>query len=301
MPRCIAFHSYKGGTGKTTIAANLAALLAKNGYRVLLVDLDVYAPSLYVYFGVRPKKWINDYLLGKTEIEETMIELTSILDRTATEKTSTTFKTTGALWLALSNPKREEISKLDITAFNAGMDTNANLQILRRFIKLKEEAITKHNIDYIIIDTSPGIKFWSINSLAIADTLVLMLKMDDLDIEGTKSLVSEIYESFSELGTKSYLLLNRVSGYCVPKGHRNNIPMINPSIDHQQKPPYLEPDVEAVRTLLSSATKTEILGAIPCYCDIQFMQKEFLTCMTYPDHAFTKQLQELAESEQIKQ
>src|SRR5919198_4368750 len=123
MASCIAFHSYKGGTGKTTIAANLAALLAKKGYRVLLADLDVYAPSLYVYFRINPKKWINDYLLGKTGIEETMIDLTSILDKdqVATQKT-TTFKTNGRLWLALSNPRKEEVYKLDVTAFNAGRD-----------------------------------------------------------------------------------------------------------------------------------------------------------------------------------
>lgn len=49
-PQSIAFHSYKGGTGKTTIAANLAAFWALKGYRVALLDLDVYAPSLQSYF-----------------------------------------------------------------------------------------------------------------------------------------------------------------------------------------------------------------------------------------------------------
>jgi chromosome partitioning protein len=39
----IAFHTYKGGTGKTTIASSFSALLAKSGYSVCLLDLDVYA------------------------------------------------------------------------------------------------------------------------------------------------------------------------------------------------------------------------------------------------------------------
>ena len=43
MTKSVAFHSYKGGTGKTTIAANLAAYLAQNGQTVFLLDLDVYA------------------------------------------------------------------------------------------------------------------------------------------------------------------------------------------------------------------------------------------------------------------
>lgn len=56
MTKSIAFHSYKGGTGKTTISANFAASLAKKGYRVCLLDLDVYAPSLHSYFDIEPKK-----------------------------------------------------------------------------------------------------------------------------------------------------------------------------------------------------------------------------------------------------
>jgi MinD-like ATPase involved in chromosome partitioning or flagellar assembly len=64
MPNCIAFHSYKGGTGKTTIGANFAALLAKKGYRVFLLDLDVYAPSLQTYFNEKkPKKWIMEIVI----------------------------------------------------------------------------------------------------------------------------------------------------------------------------------------------------------------------------------------------
>lgn len=45
--------------------------------------------------------------------------------------------------------------------------------------------MSEFGADYIIVDTSPGIRFWSINSLAIADTLLLTLKMSDLDIDGT--------------------------------------------------------------------------------------------------------------------
>jgi chromosome partitioning protein len=284
MSRCIAFHSYKGGTGKTTIAANLAALLAKKGYRILLADFDIYAPSLKAYFGASPEKWINDYLFGNSELEELMMDFTPVLDEdssvvTGEKKASSSMTNGGRLWLAFSNPKKEEIYKLE-TAFNLGKHINLNLEILRRFIKLKDEALKKHKIDYLIIDTSPGIKYWSINSLAIADTLILTLKMDDLDIEGTTDLVHEIYESFSELGAKSYLS------------------MVNSKLE--QMPAHLELDLHAAKTMLSSEAKTEILSAIPCYCDIQFMKKEFLTSMKYPDHAFSKQLQILAESEQIK-
>src|SRR3712207_8772443 len=44
----------------------------------------------------------------------------------------------------------------------------------------------------------------------------LFRSMDELDIEGTKTIAQEIYSSFTRHGTKSYLLLNRVAGYCTP-------------------------------------------------------------------------------------
>ncbi|HEY7778319.1 MAG TPA: P-loop NTPase, partial [Nitrososphaeraceae archaeon] len=68
MSQCIAFHSYKGGTGKTTIACNLAAMLSLKGYNVSLLDLDVYAPSLHAYFGHNPDKWINDLLFENSDL-----------------------------------------------------------------------------------------------------------------------------------------------------------------------------------------------------------------------------------------
>src|ERR671933_840260 len=80
MASCIAFHSYKGGTGKTTIAANLAALLAKKGYRVFLLDLDVYAPSLHSYFDKNPRKWINDFLNGSADVEDIIVDLTPAVE-----------------------------------------------------------------------------------------------------------------------------------------------------------------------------------------------------------------------------
>src|SRR2546426_5022089 len=74
--KSIAFHSYKGGTGKTTIASNCAALLAKKGFKVSLLDLDVYAPSLLAYLQRQPKKWLNDYLLAQAEVDEVMTPVT---------------------------------------------------------------------------------------------------------------------------------------------------------------------------------------------------------------------------------
>jgi chromosome partitioning protein len=81
MASCIAFHSYKGGTGKTTIDANLAALLAKKGYLLFLLYVDVYAPSLQAYFDKEQRKWINDFLNGTEEVGDVIMDLTSMIDK----------------------------------------------------------------------------------------------------------------------------------------------------------------------------------------------------------------------------
>jgi MinD-like ATPase involved in chromosome partitioning or flagellar assembly len=79
MTKCIAFHSYKGGTGKTTLACNCAAALAKKGYSVCLIDLDIYAPSFQICFQRVPRKGINDFLDSTARVEDVMIDLTDTI------------------------------------------------------------------------------------------------------------------------------------------------------------------------------------------------------------------------------
>jgi chromosome partitioning protein len=55
-------------------------LLAKKGYKVFLLDFDVYAPSLQSYFEMDPKKWINDFLFEKAEFKEVVLDLTPLIE-----------------------------------------------------------------------------------------------------------------------------------------------------------------------------------------------------------------------------
>ena len=50
MGEIVTFYSYKGGTGRTMALANVAWILASNGYRVLTVDWDLESPGLHRYF-----------------------------------------------------------------------------------------------------------------------------------------------------------------------------------------------------------------------------------------------------------
>jgi chromosome partitioning protein len=295
MPRCIAFHSYKGGTGKTTIACNLAAMLSLKGYNVSLLDLDVYAPSIHAYFDYSPKKWINDLLFENSDLNEIMVDMTPTLTRYTADRNNKI----GRLLVGFSNPQKEEIYRLEGSIKTA----NANIQLLRRFVQLREDLISDFESDYVILDTSPGIRYWSINSLAVADVLFLTLKFGDLDIEGTIKMANDIYGSFTKFGSKSFLLLNLVSGYCIPRTYVPGSQSTNKSksVPAEGTPIEIQTFEKELgsNTFLSDQTKMDLISAIPCYCDIQFQKKEFLTVLQYPDHPFAKQLEQLAMTKQI--
>ena len=277
MAKCIAFHSYKGGTGKTTLACNFAVSLVKKGYRVFLLDLDVSAPSIQAYFEREPKRWVNDFLGGSADVDEIAIDLTSIVDGVAQK---------GKLWVGFSNPKKEEIYKIE-----GGKEEISKMQLLRKFILLRERLISDYDIDYLIIDTSPGIRYWSINALAIADLLFLTLKMGDLDIDGTKKMADDIYGSLTKFGAKSYLILNRVAGFCAP--HTSNA-------DNHATMTDILGEQESINERISKSVGMDVMSAIPCYCDIQFSRKEFLTVLKNPSHPFANQINRLSESVQVK-
>ena len=283
MSKCIAFHSYKGGTGKTTLAANFAASLAKQGYKVFLLDFDVYSPSLQSYFEREPKKWINDFLFEKAELKEVVLDLTHLIEGSGKS-------TGGRLWVGFCNAKREEIFKLE--------GRSSRLNVFRRFIELKELLSSQYKADYIIIDTSPGMRYWSINALVIADILLLILKMTDLDIVGTRVLIREIYASLTKFGAMSFLLLNRVSGYCIPDRTQNttaNVTSLGKSgLEARSSLPINQQLSETVtQNFITNETGMKILSVIPCYCDIQFSRKEFLTVLNQPEHPFAKRFEQL--------
>ena len=65
MSRVVAFHSFRGGTGKSNTTANVAVLAAMRGLRVGVVDTDIQSPGIHVLLGIDQtslKSSLNDYL-----------------------------------------------------------------------------------------------------------------------------------------------------------------------------------------------------------------------------------------------
>jgi len=75
MPRVVTFYSFKGGVGRTMSLVNVAHLLARDGFRVLLVDFDLEAPGMTHYFAKQVKQ-------GQTPTSRDALDL--LLDAKAT-------------------------------------------------------------------------------------------------------------------------------------------------------------------------------------------------------------------------
>ena len=75
MGRVIAVASGKGGTGKTTITANLGIALSKLGQKVLLIDADVAMANLSLILGMQSSPiTLHDILLGEAQVQDSIYD-----------------------------------------------------------------------------------------------------------------------------------------------------------------------------------------------------------------------------------
>lgn len=71
--RVFSVTSGKGGVGKTVCVANLAVLMARQGYRVLIIDADLGLANIDIYFGLSPGYNLNHFFSGQRELSEILV------------------------------------------------------------------------------------------------------------------------------------------------------------------------------------------------------------------------------------
>jgi MinD-like ATPase involved in chromosome partitioning or flagellar assembly len=198
MGKIVAVHSYKGGTGKTLLSVNIAAIFAKHGKKVCLFDLDFRAPSLATLLKIdKTEYWMNDYLNGVCEINKVLVDMSNRINNT------------GELYVGLANPSTEAIR--DMTA----KDRKWEMHALGRLLSLRTSMLNDEEFDYLVFDTSPGLQYSSINAIVAADLVLVATTFDRSDVDGTRRMLKELYDLFEK---KTEIVLNKVLDSSVRTG-----------------------------------------------------------------------------------
>ena len=163
----VSVHSYRGGTGKSNLTANLGVLLAKRGMDVGLVDMDVQSPGIHALFGFDSTSFdhcLNDYLWARCPVERAVYDLGPRLEAPVP----------GRLHLLPSSIHPGDIARI----IHDGYDVERLNDGLARFVERME-------LDVLLIDTHPGLGEETLLSLALSDRLLVLLRPDRQDYQGT--------------------------------------------------------------------------------------------------------------------
>src|SRR5215470_20442366 len=139
MSKIISIHSFRGGTGKSNTAANVAALFAAEGRRVGVIDTDIQSPGIHILFGMAGDQIghsLNDYLWGRCEIGQAAHNVTANLGGAVK----------GQVFLIPSSVQADEI----VNVLREGYDVSRLTQGFRKLIH-------ELNLDVLMIDTHPGL------------------------------------------------------------------------------------------------------------------------------------------------
>ena len=246
MPEIISIHSFRGGTGKSNTAANLAAKLAQQGKRVCVIDTDIQSPGIHILFGLDGegvKSSLNDFLWHGQAIEEVAIDVTPAEVRADS----------GIIYLVPSSIKPGEITRV----LREGYDARQLTEGLRRLL-------TQLRLDYLLIDTHPGLNEETLLSLVISNTLLIVMRPDQQDYEGTGITVRVA----QELKVPRILLL------------------VN------KAPSSLEP--KALAQQVAQAYGCQVVAVLPHSDEMMELGSRGLFSLTQPSHPIAEQYREIA-------
>jgi len=195
MTRIISVHSFRGGTGKSNVAANMAAIFATRGLNIAVIDTDIQSPGIHILFGFHESEMVhslNDYLWGKCEIVQAAYDVTPNL--------GTDIK--GKVYLVPSSINPGDIARV----LHDGYDVN---QLDDGFRELSKAL----SLDALIIDTHPGLNEETLLSVSISDVLLVVMRPDQQDYQGT-SVTLEVAAKLEV--PRIFLLVNKAPSILDP-------------------------------------------------------------------------------------
>jgi septum site-determining protein MinD len=120
----------------------------------------------------------------------------------------------------------------------------------------------------LILDTSPGLQYSSINAIVSADLVLVATTFDRSDVDGTRRMLRELYDLFEK---KTEIVLNKVLDGSLRSGK------------------------DDVKTKLREVYQVPLLGIVPCFCDVLKAEGGVIFAQDKPDHPFTRIVGEMAK------
>ena len=165
MGKIVSFSNQKGGVGKTTTCVNMAAYIAAEGKKVLLIDIDPQgnATTGMGFSKSSLKKSVYNVLIDDEPVSENIL--------------------------------KTEVETLDLLPSNIDLaGAEVELVYKQRREKILKTALeeVKDRYDYIFIDCPPSLGLLTINSLAAADSVIIPIQSEYYALEGLSQLMNSI-------------------------------------------------------------------------------------------------------------
>ncbi|MBQ6510672.1 ParA family protein [Candidatus Saccharibacteria bacterium] len=165
MATVICVTNQKGGVGKTTTAVNLAFYLAKDKYKVLLIDCD---PQGNATSGLGVEK--SQLELTMTDVFMGLTELSKVIKETKYKN----------FYLAPTTPQLAN-AEVELTKMS------------KKFVQLKNAINSvKSDFDYVIIDSPPSLSLLTVNGMIASDYLLLPVQTEFYALEGVAQLLESM-------------------------------------------------------------------------------------------------------------
>lgn len=170
--RTTAIVNLKGGVAKTTTAINMAAVMARDyGKRVLLIDADSQC-NITEFFGGKPEKGnLAGILRMASRIDDPAALAYEFIQKTKYDRISLL-------------PADESLMDLDLSKVEQG---TVNSNVLRYLVEK-----VKSDYDYILIDCPPAFNAASAAALIAADDVVIPIKLDAFSLRGMVNLMRQV-------------------------------------------------------------------------------------------------------------
>lgn len=193
----ISFYSYKGGVGRTISMIQTAYNLAKSGKRVLMMDLDIEAPSLHNLFAESVNQEQTGVAYGLIEyLYRAVVQKRDDMALTDIFCTLPVNDIEGAMFLIPALKKMDKQYLYQIGRLQAEQIQEKNI-----FTRIFDEIRQVLHIDYILVDTRAGFNPWgSLSLLSLSTQVIFVAYPNEENIEG----LNMAFEMMDNVGKNRY-------------------------------------------------------------------------------------------------